>query len=75
MNDKKKLNSLGKKFPMIHSNTMAKIKSTGPTKKKMPTTGANPSLPPQPISTMEKVKVEMTKPTKPSAVGFANRWL
>jgi hypothetical protein len=54
---------------------MAKMRSTGPTKKKMPTTGAKPSEPPQPINTMEKVKVEMTKPTKPRAVGFANLWL
>ena len=27
---------IGKKLPMIHSKTMAKIRSTGPTKKKMP---------------------------------------
>lgn len=30
---------IGKKFPMIHSKTMAKIRRTGPTKKKMPLEG------------------------------------
>ena len=35
------------------------------------TTGVSPEAPPQPIMTMENVKVEMTKPTKPRAVGLA----
>lgn len=60
---------------MIHSNTMAKVRSRGPVKKKIPTTGAKPSEPPQPISTIENVKVEITNPTKPNAVGLANRRL
>jgi hypothetical protein len=30
---------IGKKLPMIHSKTMAKMSSTGPTKKKMPLDG------------------------------------
>jgi len=33
---------MGKKLPITHSNTMAKMSRTGPTKKKMPTTGVKP---------------------------------
>jgi hypothetical protein len=90
---KRPITIMGKKFPIIHSNTMAKMRRTGPTKKKIPlyqdgsarfaiqerreeevgvyTTGDSPEAPPQPIMTMEKVNVEITKPTKPRAVGLA----
>lgn len=61
-----------KKLPMTHSKIHAIVRSRGPTKKKMPITGERPSAPPHPISTMENVNVEITKPTKPSGVGFAN---
>ena len=33
---KRPMTIMGKKFPMIHSNTMAKTSKTGPTKKKIP---------------------------------------
>ena len=35
------------------------------------TTACMPAAPPQPISTMEKVKVEMTNPRKPKGVALA----
>lgn len=35
------------------------------------TTACIPAAPPQPISTMENVKVEITKPRKPKGVAFA----
>ena len=33
---KRPITIIGKKLPIIHSNTMAKMRRTGPTKKKMP---------------------------------------
>lgn len=72
-----------KKLPIIHSKMTVRMRSTGPTKKKIPlrcgivsvgmysaddaqgictyTTGDNPSAPPQPIMTMAKVMVDITK--------------
>ena len=40
---------------------MERRRSTGPVKKKMPATAARPEAPPQPMRTMLKVKVEITK--------------
>lgn len=62
----------GKKFPIIHSKMVARISSTGPTKKNMPATPARPAAPAQPIKTILNVNVLITKPTKPIGVGFAN---
>ena len=58
---------------MIHSKIVPRMSNTGPTKRKIPDTAYAPSAPPQPMSTMEKVMVEMTKPTKPIGVGLAKR--
>lgn len=83
--------TIEKKLPMIHSKMTVRVRSRGPTKKKMPlhrggkflvvvqmknkrrnggfgtyTTGDSPSAPPQPIMTIAKVKVEITKLEWPS---------
>ena len=63
----------GKKLPMIHSKMVPNSNKTGPTKKNMPNTPLRPAAPPQPIMTIAKLNVEMTKPTKPIGVGLAYR--
>lgn len=65
-----------KKLPMIHSKMAARPSSTGPVKKKIPTTPARLLALPKPIRIIEKVKVEMTKPVKPMGTALAKRfWL
>jgi hypothetical protein len=55
----------------MNSKMVPRINKTGPTKKNIPKTPLRPAAPPQPIMTMAKLNVEMTKPTKPIGVGLA----
>lgn len=63
----------GKKLPMIHSKIVPRSNRTGLTKKKVTNTPLRPAAPPQPIITMAKLKVEMSKPTNLIGVGSAYR--
>lgn len=58
---KRPITIMEKKLPISHSKMVERKRSTGPVKKNMPATPERPFAPPQPMRTMEKVDVEMTK--------------